>query len=342
MHENKKRSKNYMKKIIITSLLSFCMTLPPVAVMAAETSNENNVEKKETFMGRIGRTADLGLTLGTTGVGLELSAMPTSYIRVRAGVDYMPRFNVPLRFGIDSYRDGGLSNTDFSEIQKLMKQISGFDVDQTVKMNCKAKMVNFKLLVDFFPLRNKHWYATAGFYWGSSNIGSAINAMEEMPSLLAIGIFNKFHDYVLETDFIETPIYEDIYLDPDVADRLKDKIENWGRVGIHVGDFPDGTPYMMEPDSDGTVKAEMYVNSFKPYLGLGYVTSLGKKKKLNIGVDGGVLFWGGTPSIRTHENVDLSDDVNNIAGKVGEYVKTAKSLKVYPVLNFRIAYRLGK
>ena len=204
MHENKKRSKIYMKKIIITSLLSFCMLLPPVAAMGADTSKEISAEKKETFMSSLGRTADLGLTLGSTGVGLEVSAMPTSFMRVRAGVDYMPRFNVPLRFGIDSYKDGGLSNTDFSEIQKLMKQISGFDVDQSVRMNCKAKMVNFKLLVDFFPLRNKHWYATAGFYWGSSNIGSAINAMEEMPSLLAIGMFNQFYDFVMTTDFIET------------------------------------------------------------------------------------------------------------------------------------------
>ncbi|MDE5751435.1 MAG: hypothetical protein K2H88_02230, partial [Duncaniella sp.] len=123
---------------------------------------------------------------------------------------------------------------------------------------------------------------------------------------------------------------------------LKEKMEGYGRVGIHVGDHADGSPYMMEPDKDGTVKADMFVNSFKPYLGLGYVTSVGKDKRINIGVDGGVLFWGGTPSIRTHENVDLSDDVNNITGKVGDYVETAKSLKVYPVVNFRIAYRIGK
>ena len=332
-----------MKKTIITSFLACWLSLSPTASKAAGESIETSVRPStESFTSRLARTVDLGLTLGTTGVGLEVSAMPTSFMRVRAGVDYMPRFNVPLKFGIDSYRDGALSGSDFSEIQQLMKQISGFDVDQTVRMNCKAKMVNFKLLVDFFPLRNKHWYATAGFYWGSKNIGSAINAMEEMPSLLAIGMFNQMHDWVLTTDFIETPIYEDVYLDPDVADRLKEKMEGYGRVGIHVGDHADGSPYMMEPDKDGTVKADMFVNSFKPYLGLGYVTSVGKDKRINIGVDGGVLFWGGTPSIRTHENVDLSDDVNNITGKVGDYVETAKSLKVYPVVNFRIAYRTGK
>ena len=74
----------------------------------------------------------------------------------------------------------------------------------------------------------------------------------------------------------------------------------------------------------------------------GYVTSLDKDKHINIGVDGGVMFWGGTPKVVTHENVNLTEDVSDIAGKVGSYVRTVRDMKVYPVLNFRIAYRFGK
>lgn len=324
-----------MKKTILTSLLA-CFLSVPAAHCGDTDNNKANIQSAGTAFVE---TMDLGVTLGTTGIGLEVSAMPTSFLRVRAGVDYMPRFNVPVRFNLDSYRDGALSGSDFSEIQDMMKQISGFDVDQTVKMNCKANMVNFKLMIDVFPLRNKHWYATAGFYWGTSRIGSAVNDMSEMPSLLAIGMFNQMHDWALTTDFIETPIYDNVYLDPDVADRLKEKMEESGRVGIHVGDFRDGTPYMMEPDSDGLVKADLRVNSFKPYLGLGYVTAVGRDKRINIGVDGGVLFWGGKPRLVTHENVDLVGDVVDIKGEVGDYVGVVKSLTVYPVLNFRVAYK---
>lgn len=318
-----------MKRSIITLLFACCLSLSAIKA--------DDLKNYPTAASRLADTFDLGITLGSTGVGVEVSAMPTSFMRVRTGVDFMPRFNVPLNFNVDNYRDGAVAGTDFSKLQEMMKEISGFDVDKTVKMDCKAKMVNFKLLVDFFPLRNKHWYLTAGFYWGSSKIGSAVNAMEEMPSLVAIGMYNKMYDYVMNTDFIEEPIYNDFYLDPEVADALKDRMEEYGMIGIHVGDRPDGTPYMMKPGSDATVKADLIVNSFKPYLGAGYVTTFGRH--INFGVDGGVLFWGGTPKVVTHEGVDLAKDVDNIAGKVGSYVKVAKAMKVYPVLNLRIAYR---
>lgn len=318
-----------MKRSIITLLFACCLSLSAIKA--------DDLKNYPTAASRLADTFDLGITLGSTGVGVELSAMPTSFMRVRTGVDFMPRFNVPLNFNVDNYRDGAVAGTDFSKLQEMMKEISGFDVDKTVKMDCKAKMVNFKLLVDFFPLRNKHWYLTAGFYWGSSKIGSAVNAMEEMPSLVAIGMYNKMYDYVMNTDFIEEPIYNDFYLDPEVADALKDRMEEYGMIGIHVGDRPDGTPYMMKPGSDATVKADLIVNSFKPYLGAGYVTTFGRH--INFSVDGGVLFWGGTPKVVTHEGVDLAKDVDNIAGKVGSYVKVAKAMKVYPVLNLRIAYR---
>lgn len=331
MRQNKFLEKKSMKRTIITLFFACCLSVS--GMCAGDMKNDLSAGA------RLADSFDLGITLGTTGVGLEVSAMPASFVRVRAGVDFMPRFNVPLRFNVDSYRDGALAGSDFSRLQEMMKELSGFDVDRTIKMDCKARMVDFKLLVDFFPLRNKHWYVTAGFYWGSSRIGSAVNAMEEMPSLVAIGMYNKMYDYVMTTDFIEKPVYDDIYLDPDVADRLKERMEGYGRIGIHVGDRPDGTPYMMEPGADATVKADLIVNSFKPYLGLGYLTSV--SRHFNIGVDGGVLFWGGTPRIVTHENVDLASDVDNIAGKVGTYVNVAKAMKVYPVVNFRIAYRFG-
>ena len=48
------------------------------------------------------------------------------------------------------------------------------------------------------------------------------------------------------------------------------------------------------------------------------------------------MFWGGTPSIITHEGVNLSKDVENIDGKVGDYVKFVKGVKAFPVLNLRI------
>jgi hypothetical protein len=100
-------------------------------------------------------------------------------------------------------------------------------------------------------------------------------------------------------------------------------------------------PYLMEPDHDGTVRARVKANSFKPYLGVGYEGRLLKNNnRYHISADLGLLFWGGKPSIIAHDGVDLAHDVENIGGKVGDYIDFISGLHVYPVLNFRFSYTL--
>ena len=127
----------------------------------------------------------------------------------------------------------------------------------------------------------------------------------------------------------------------DMIENLAERFYRYGRMGMHVGDYDDGTPYMMEPGDDGMVRAEVKTNAFKLYLGLGYGGRLLKDNdKFHIAVDLGAMFWGGSPRIITHEGVDLAKDVSNISGKVGDYVSLAKSFKVFPVLDVRFVYNI--
>ena len=52
------------------------------------------------------------------------------------------------------------------------------------------------------------------------------------------------------------------------------------------------------------------------------------------------MFWGGTPDIITHDGTNLTKDVSDINGKVGDYVKFIKGVKVFPILNLRITRRI--
>ncbi len=284
---------------------------------------------------------EVGATIGSTGLGIEAAMPCTKYLRIRAGMEFMPRFAVPMSFDIASYRDNSTQQTEFSKLQDMMYKISGFEVDQKADMRAKPTMVNAKVMVDIYPwVDNRHWRLTAGFYWGSRRVATAANTMEEMTSMLAIGQFNNMHDYFVNEEYMDKPLLGDNYIDPEMGDQMRDKFSEYGRVGVHVGDFRDGTPYIMEPGTDGVVRARVYVNRFKPYLGVGYDSAVTKDGKLTIGFDAGCLFWGGTPRIYTHEGVNLAKDVVNIKGKVGDYVDMMKSFKVYPALNFRIAYNI--
>ena len=285
---------------------------------------------------------DLGVTLGTTGIGLD-AAMPVgNYVKLRAGFEVMPRFNYDMHFDVESYGGESVTSDQFQRMAEVLNGLTGFEVDQNVTMKGKPTMWNFKFLVDIYPLKNnKHWHATVGFHWGPSKIAEAVNAIEDSPSLFAVGMYNhlydvSYKDWILgePTPLIVTGSLGELSLDP----RIESRIVEMGRMGIPIGTYKEtGETYYMEPDEHSMVSAEARTNSFKPYIGIGYEGRLLKgNDTYHIGFDAGMMFWGGTPSIITHDGTDLAKDVEDVRGKVGTYVDLVKGFKVFPVVNLRI------
>ncbi len=302
---------------------------------------------------------DLGVTLGTTGIGLD-AAMPVGdYVKLRTGFEVMPRFNYDMNFGVESF-DGtetSINQSTFNRMAEVLYGLTGFKVDQNVTMKGKPTMWNFKFMVDVYPFKNnKHWHFTAGFHWGPSKIAEAVNAQEDSPSLFAVGMYNHIYDvayadWVLDipTPLIETETTGAVYMDPS----MEKTILSMGRMGIPIGKYShdmtdaqgnvhkQGETYYMQPNENSMVSVDARTNSFKPYLGVGYEGRLIKgNDNYKIGFDAGVMFWGGTPSIITHDGMDLANDVEDINGKVGDYVKLIKGVKAFPVLNLRITRRI--
>lgn len=302
---------------------------------------------------------DLGVTLGTTGIGLD-AAMPVGdYVKLRTGFEVMPRFNYDMNFGVESFDGTGTSidQSTFNRMAEVLYGLTGFKVDQNVTMKGKPTMWNFKFMVDVYPFKNnKHWHFTAGFHWGPSKIAEAVNAQEDSPSLFAVGMYNHIYDvayadWVLDipTPIIETETTGAVYMDPS----MEKTILSMGRMGIPIGKYShdmtdaqgnahkQGETYYMLPNENSMVTVEARTNSFKPYLGVGYEGRLIKgNDNYKIGFDAGLMFWGGTPSIITHDRMDLANDVEDINGKVGDYVKLIKGVKAFPVLNLRITRRI--
>ena len=302
---------------------------------------------------------DLGVTLGTTGIGLD-AAMPVGdYVKLRTGFEVMPRFNYDMNFGVESFDGTGTSidQSTFNRMADVLYGLTGFKVDQNVTMKGKPTMWNFKFMVDVYPFKNnKHWHFTAGFHWGPSKIAEAVNAQEDSPSLFAVGMYNHIYDvayadWVLDipTPLIETETTGAVYMDPS----MEKTILSMGRMGIPIGKYShdmtdaqgnvhkQGETYYMLPNENSMVTVEARTNSFKPYLGVGYEGRLIKgNDNYKIGFDAGLMFWGGTPSIITHDGMDLANDVEDINGKVGDYVKLIKGVKAFPVLNLRITRRI--
>ena len=301
---------------------------------------ESIIEKMDRY--GVFNAIEVAANIGTTGLGLEVASPITEWAKLRAGFDWMPPFTIPMTFNMDSYVDGKVSDK-FDKIQDMMYQISGMTIDREIMMESKPTMTTFRLLVDVYPFKNnRHWHFTAGFFAGNSCIGKSINTITEMPSLLVLNMYDRLYGIYGSDDYldyvIDTPIFGDIYLDPEVAMELHDKLLNLGHLAVHVGDHKDGTPYMMLPDKDGTVSAKAKVNRFRPYLGFGYGGALTSDGKWQVSCDAGVQFWGGVPKVTTHDGTVLNDLVD-LRGKVANYMNLMKAIPVYPTIDFRISYR---
>lgn len=272
---------------------------------------------------------DIGVTLGTTGVGIDVATPISEQFRVRAGFSFVPEFDVKMNFGMN-----GENGSDFNSMADKFAELTGLAIDDNIDMIGQPNIYNGNLLVDFFPIKNVNFHVTAGFYCGSSKIASACNTVEDMATLVSASMFNNIYEKVEAGE----PIFGDVYLTPELEEKI---LEN-GRMGVHLGDRVDtGEPYIMEPDENSTVKVDIFVNSFKPYLGVGYGGKLAKNNDcVRIAFDAGVMFWGGAPKMVTHDGVDLVRDVENVGGKVGEYVSIAKAIQVYPMLNLKISFRV--
>lgn len=288
---------------------------------------------------------DVSVTLGSTGVGFDLASPIGDYVQVRAGYAFMPHIHHNMTFGVQS--EQSISEASFNRMADVMENLTGHRVKNQVVMVGVPTMNNAKLLVDVFPFKNnRHWHFTAGAYWGPTQIAKAYNRTEDMPSLMAVSTYNHMYEKAIVREPLISVDYNGNEFcfpdDPEIKDEIKDIFLSYGRMGVRIGNHvSDGSPYIMEPDEDSMVKAKVNTNSFKPYLGFGYGGRLFKNNdRYAISFDCGAMFWGGTPSIVTHDGTDLANDVRDIGGKVGAYVDLIKVFKVYPVLNVRLTKKI--
>ena len=274
---------------------------------------------------------DVGVNVGTVGIGIDVAVPVGDYVRIRAGYNYIPRINLHSKFPVETRSGSRLSSfinkigniddmlpefvdlnwPDFREEKELVEMYKNGELKAKdyVTMDMKPNVHQFKFLVDVMPFKNnKHWSFTAGFFVGPSTVGEAINQQEETAILKAVNLYNSryYRDYVLNKmrfGFVDA----DGVMHKQGEKRWTEFIQRNGLAGFSLGYFADGEKAMMVPGADNTVQAEMKVNNFRPYLGVGYNTHLSRNKKWKLNVDAGVLFLGGSPKILANNVYKFSD-----------------------------------
>lgn len=331
-----------MKKGILCILMACTGALAEAQYIPAfrkDTVEVKDPGKEYWSKGNTFKHLELSVTLGTTGIGIDVAAPICDFLQVRLGYDYMlpfkRKFEMPLAGGGEAARQydeaGNRKVTKFNEIADYIYQNSGYDMDDHLQMDAKLTMNNLKLLFDIYPLDfNKHLHVTAGVYFGPQQFAKAEKGAGADVTLSYMASYNNAYEQA-------------------AAD---DPIKKYGRLDLYPGDYDHDfvrkgvmykkdTPYLMQPADDGTVRIQAKSWSVKPYLGIGYTGRLIKSRDdWKVSAALGVMIWGGTPLQQTHDGTDLSSEICNIKGTMGHSIALVEALKVYPVLSVRFAKTL--
>lgn len=279
-----------------------------------------------------------GVGVGTTGIDIDASATFNKWVGVRAGVDIMPKIKVNKGFNLKTEDANKQVSQLTNEIIELNRRLAAAGM-QTVdlsqypggnlpnRLDTQGKLNNTTghFLIDVHPFGTS-FRVTVGAYFGPSEV---------------ITVYNKEDGFLAPITAYNSAIINanSASADPNVKQVVNQY--NLKMIGAELGDY-FVTP---DPADNGDVKAYAMVNSFRPYLGLGFGRSV-PKGRIGCQFDLGVQFWGKpevfvpTYNKTTGSYQSEKIDPENAGDDAGKVLKTISKISVYPVLNFRLVGRI--
>lgn len=89
---------------------------------------------------------------------------------------------------------------------------------------------------------------------------------------------------------------------------------------------------------DGTLNVDIRMGkTIKPYLGIGFGNAITKDQRLGFNLDMGIIYQGDYTIRQFGKEADKNNDYTSSAINIDKY---AKYVKVWPVLNFQLTYRI--
>ena len=324
-----------MKRSLILLVIAL-MVIPAKAQYYPSQSIEKPVRPMDPYWhtGNLFQHLDVALSLGTSGIGIEVASPICKYAQVRVGYELMPHFKKHKGHDVlvggqtsHQYDDKGYrKETNYDKARDLMWREDGLDMYDHVNFTGRFTMQNFKFLVDVFPLAdNKKLHLTVGFYWGPSEIADFKNDSGYDGTVACITAYNTKYANASPDDVIKE--YGPAGVNGGV---FKNDIKDASGKVIHKA----GSNYLLTGGNKGTINVAVKTNSIKPYLGVGYASIFTKKRPdIKWAVTGGVMFWGGTPSMYTPDGINMTKDLNN---EGWSSVSLISKLQVYPTIGFRV------
>lgn len=257
----------------------------------------------------------VGVSVGTTALGINVSTVLSPYVGVRAGINIWPLIKLGrlMHFRVeDSDREPGYLLQHLDEVNAMLEEGEKVlpTIDEIMQVDFKVlpKLTAGHIVFDFFPFpRSSSFHFSAG-----AHIGTGI----------VVNVHNRY-------DGILMPItmWNNAMVNPNV----QPVVEEYGlrRIGLGLGD------YFLMPDENGNIDAQIRVSGFRPYLGLGFGRPV-PHKRIGLQFDLGLQFWG---SPRVYFNGEELQP-NRVGDELDDILSIVSRIKAFPVLNVRLVGRI--
>ena len=255
----------------------------------------------------------IGISVGTTALGINVSTVLTPYFGLRAGVNLWPilklRSNLHLASRIQNWEPGDIAKyvQELNEVLSEDEQVP-MEMPEVMSMHIKPKLTAGHLLIDYYPFpHSSNFHLTTGFHLGTGTV---------------IDIHNRH-----EGSLIPVTLWNNAMENPDAQEVVERN--NLQPIGLVLGD------YFIAPDENGNIDARIRVSGFRPYLGLGFGRAV-PRKRIGCQFDLGVQFWG-SPTVMVNGEKLKPDKVGE---ELDDVLSIVSRIKVFPVLSFRLVGRI--
>ncbi len=187
---------------------------------------------------------DVSATVGTTGFGFDLATPVTNWAQLRVGgvFRWHTTYSATLPVEIPQSLE---SNINVSALVRTMMPI---DLDKTINMQGTFAMNNFKVLVDFFPVKkHRNFHISVGAFIGNKDLVNGSNTNISVNTLTAMRMYNNMYNTARSGEFIDlSPLGLDLTDDSfeqlkkngiDVEQSIVNRLRNMGEMTIAVGTY---------------------------------------------------------------------------------------------------------
>lgn len=301
---------------------------------------------------------------GTTGLGVNVS-VPVITDRLIVSVGYnFPTLPIKSDFDLNGQPINDRINAANSMIDQYNNMVNNYDnlkkdygsiidfpdgnlktidrienVDKVhTDIEAKLNFGNFKVMAEYYPTSKSFFHITAGFMIGNGewmNVSADVERKAWNTYLKAIEQ-NKAIPTIKQGELTQgvKPPYPGFPM-PVFPSRDIQPVEGL-ESAVKVNIYND--TYILSPESDGHLETKLTIRKFKPYIGIGFGSSVPTKKRLGFQMEIGA-YYQGKPAFES-KNITTYDPNAFNNKDVDDIVDMLQYLRWYPQLSFRFTGRL--